>query len=237
MAALTRRRLRDQCRVVVPQHMRVVLGEDAAAARRADDRLDAAADASSSRMPAATLRRTLASAASVWPRWCCSAPQQPIPSAVTSETPSRSSTRAAAALICGASPGCTQPSSTAMRRAMPWRGPVIVTGAECGVASRPAQGLAGALGSSGRSAWPSRTSGVNSRASRRDAGQRESHESLARAARDAAGCCSTSSRPTSTSRPYCTPDGHAVSQARQVRQRSRWSRCRHGRGARSRRPA
>ena len=34
---------------------------------------------------------------------------------------------------------------------------------------------------------------------------------------------STTRRPMSSSRPYCTPDGHVVSQLRQVRQRSRCS--------------
>jgi hypothetical protein len=35
---------------------------------------------------------------------------------------------------------------------------------------------------------------------------------------------STISRPMSMSRPYWTPEGQVVSQLRQVRQRSRWSR-------------
>src|SRR5450631_4210728 len=47
------------------------------------------------------------------------APQQPPPAARTSEMSMRSSARASAASIDGASAGCTQPSSTSMRRE--WR--------------------------------------------------------------------------------------------------------------------
>ena len=60
----------------------------------------------------------------------------------------------------------------------------------------------------------------------RTSGPAQSRAHQRRASRCASGrrtrCCATS-RPMSTRRPYCTPDGQVVSQFRQVRQRSRCS--------------
>ena len=120
-------------------------------------------------------------------------------------------------------PGCTQPASTAMRRAMPGSRPVSVelsTRVRAG-GTRPAHA---------RQQRPHGLADAHERREERPAGgdarQHEAHESLDRLPCAAAGgCCSTNSRPTSTSRPYWTPEGQAVSQARQVRQRSRCSRA------------
>ena len=66
---------------------------------------------------ASILRRIIVFAPSGSDRCWFSAPQQPAPCTLTSEMPSRSNTRAAAAFVFGVPSGCTQPSSTSMRRA------------------------------------------------------------------------------------------------------------------------
>ena len=65
------------------------------------------------------LRLTISSACSRSSRWNGSAPQQPPPATRTSEIPTRSSTRAIAASITGASAPCTQLPDTIIRRG--WR--------------------------------------------------------------------------------------------------------------------
>ena len=115
--------------------------------------------------------------------------------------------------MSGASVGCTQPSRTIILRACRAAGqaPASRRGGTC---------LASDDGSSGRKARPIATPNEKSgpernakRSSRRNAPSTKPRGTF----------FSTTSRPMSTSRPYCTPEGQVVSQARQVRQRSRWT--------------
>ncbi len=124
--------------------------------------------------------------------------------------PSASNTRSVAALMFGAIAGCTQPASISILRG-------------CGVPGvRPACCAAGTLafneaGSSGRASWPSFIAGPNSGL----VSPAFSAPRTRRAPNGRGTCSSTTLRPMSTSRPYCTPDGQVVSQLRQVRHRSR----------------
>ena len=145
-------------------------------------------------------------------RWNRTAPQHPAPTAWVSEMPSRSSTRAAAALIAGAIAGCTQPASTSILRA--WRGEGHSP------AAAPAGGTLSfnAAGSSGRTARPSASNPPKTAAlgSTADSAARCSDCQPLRGTRS-----STTLRPMSARRPYSTPEGQVVSHERQVRQRSR----------------
>jgi len=144
-------------------------------------------------------------------RWKRSAPQQPLPAASINEMPIRSSTRAAAALMEGASAGCTQPASTSIFRR--WR-----TGGQSPAFLFGRIFCCRDAGSSGRSRRPVFNKNENSRVLVKP------NASTARFARSQAGRVvrsSTTARPMSARRPYCTPEGQVVSQARQVRQRSR----------------
>jgi hypothetical protein len=151
----------------------------------------------------ASIRARMSSRPASWSfRWKRTPPQQPAPGTSSNETPMRSSTRAAAALIEGASEGCTHPRSAIMRRA--WRGS----------GQAPAGRVPGALPTS----WPSRSATPNRplRGRPKDRTARFTRSTTPRRV-----FASTTARPMSSSRPYCTPDGHVVSHARQVRQRSR----------------
>ena len=108
---------------------------------------------------------------------------------------------------------CTQPSSTSILRW--WRG-----------AGHTLQRLrTGNL----RRAAPRAATGLQCPAERERAAEQRSSDQASRAAANAAlsrltgrgARSSTTCRPMSSSRPYWTPDGHVVSQLRQVRQRSR----------------
>ena len=149
-----------------------------------------------------------------------SRPASPPP---TSEMPSRSRTRAAAALIDGRHrPGCTHPASASIRRGWRASGPRPRGGAPAeSSAARP-------FGSRKRFPTPAR-----GRARCRTGAATAA--CAAQAASDASGStrpprnlalddCAPDVRQPARTR---TPDGHVVSHARQVRQRSRcsWVRC------------
>lgn len=142
------------------------------------------------------------------------APQQPASSATTVWMPAASSTRAVAELMLGISVGCTQPISISTLRG--W----LRVGQRW--ASWPGAGVTLACslaGSSGRTARPRAMAGPK-------AGEVRPSRSSQRTARWPAGRrtrSSTTWRPISTRRPYCTPLGQVLSQLRQVRQRSRWA--------------
>ena len=133
----------------------------------------------------------------------------------TSEMPMRSSTRAIAASMFGASDGCTQPSSTSILRACRGAGHAPAARAP-GMRSRqlarqqPREHAR-------RASAPSPNSAVDSSAAPQRPALRRPRPACARPV--ARRCL----RPMSSSRPYCTPDGQVVSQLRQVRQRSRCS--------------
>ena len=150
-------------------------------------------------------------------RWKRMPPQQPAPGASRSDTPSRSRTRAAAALMPGARIGWTQPPSTSIF--LPWRG--VGHGPE----ARAFTGIFAfnARGKNGRHRRPSDRATAKRPVcgSNKNIAARRSRSHGARSVRS-----STSARPMSTSLPYCTPEGQVVSQARHVRQRSRCSRVR-----------
>ncbi len=114
--------------------------------------------------------------------------------------------------------GCTQPISIRTLRAWVRCGHRLSRTAFAFVALGSTLAFSD-LGSSGRIAWPSFSAGANS-------GEVRPSRSSQRLARSPAGrstLASTMRRPMSTRLPYSTPDGHVVSQLRQVRQRSRCS--------------
>ena len=124
-----------------------------------------------------------------------------------------SSTRAAAALVFGDRLGCAQPSSTSILRACEFSG------------HGEARALAGTLhlsapNSTGRAICPRLSNGA-----KRDGCGMTARSALRLSVSTGPRptCASTTARPISSSRPYCTPDGQVVSHARQVRQRSRCS--------------
>jgi len=151
--------------------------------------------------------RVCASAA----RWWLRAPQQPC--AGSTPIPSRSSSLAAAALMPGANRGCTHPSNKSARRA--WRGTGQTAGGVCsGMCRRRA------WGTSGRMNWAARKSG------RRRRGYGNTRHRRKRFSRSPSGLGLSRSMwvlPMSSRRAYSTPEGQAVSHARQPRQRSRWT--------------
>ena len=141
------------------------------------------------------------------------APQQPARGATTSCTPSASSTRAVAELMLGAIAGCTQPSSNSILRAWTVFGQAPEA---CGGGTLVFR----LAGKSGRINCPIFIAGENSHL------RGKASFSALRIRRCIIGrgtWSSTTLRPMSTRRPYWTPEGHVVSQARQVRQRSRCS--------------
>ena len=163
---------------------------------------------------ASMLRRMSFKPPSRSPRCVRIAPQQPAPSATSVWMPAASSTRAVALLMLGIIAGCTQPVSSSTLRAC------------ARVGHRCARSPAGAgtllfstSGKNGRIQRPSFIAGSKAgEVSPSFSIQRSDFSVPGRSTR-----CSTIGRPSSTSRPYCTPDGQVVSQLRQVRQRSRCS--------------
>ena len=127
--------------------------------------------------------------------------------------PSASSTRAVAALMFGAIAGCTQPSSSEHLRLS-----CVRARPRAGVLRRGTLACSDA-GSSGRTSLPSAIAGAETAALVRPSFSAVRMQRARR--RVAPRASSTILRPMSTRRPYCTPDGHVVSQLRQVRQRSR----------------
>ena len=145
------------------------------------------------------------------------APQQPAPSATTRWMPQASSTRAVALLMFGAIAGCTQPSQHQHLARMLARRPACARAP----ALRRHLVRAAPAAAAAANAWPSFSAGAEQRR-----GQALLAAASAARARPAGRCDLAHrrrSRPMSTSRPYCTPDGQVVSQVRQVRQRSRCS--------------
>ena len=175
-------------------------------------------------------RRARASARSRAPRWSGSAPQHPWSRGTTTRTPARRSSAAVAWLVSAKSVSATQPvTSTAVPRATP-------SGSRTGgSAPRRRRGSAAAKASQPRVHGTPATSRAGARSARRSQGVVSAAASTRRAMRARAGRCrSIHGRAASMSAPYGTPDGHAVSQARQPRHRSR---CRITSGDASRRPS
>ena len=164
-----------------------------------------------------------------------SAPQQPWRRGTTTSQPSACSTRAVAALTPGKNAPCTQPVSSptvarrvpvgrgcapAAARACPSRGARLSIAARWGASRRA--GRYDAAPGRARCAWRPR-SGPRSSRSRRGCGN-----SAKIRPRSALSCAerswwrSTWARVCSISVSYCTPDGHAVTQAMQPRQASQW---------------
>ncbi len=155
-----------------------------------------------------------------------SAPQHPCPRGTRTRTPARWRRRAAARLVLSKAVSATQPvSSTAVPRGCP-------SGSSTSGRrkTRVAPGSAATYASHGlprrrarrrtHRAPPTSRSGAN--AARRSAGVVSTAASARRPQRAGAGRKrSTYGRAASISAPYSTPDGQAVSHARQPRQRSR----------------
>ena len=143
----------------------------------------------------ASISARMSSRPSSWSfRWKRSAPQQPAPGASMSEMPRRSSTRAAAALIDGASAGCTQPPSTSILRA--WRGAGHARRGSASCAGSSASALRGSTGAA-QLPDPQRSA----RTARCAAGRRRARRASAGPSGPRAVRCSTTARPMSTSRP------------------------------------
>ena len=208
----------------------------------------------------AIVRRAKAAASASRPECSDSAPQQPCPRGMITSQPSAASTRAVAAFTCGKNTDCTHPVSmpTTARRA-PIAGTRSGSGRDDaaetpGGASRSAapstgETRSGRLDRASRRSSPVRCttrSGAVSARSRLGYGNREKTAARAtrsRAVRPGAAAStaggedrasSVHTRAASMSWSYCTPEGQAVMQAMQPRQRSKCSAAEADSGAPSR---
>ena len=197
------------------------------------------------------VRWAKAAASASRPECSESAPQQPCPRGMITSQPSAASTRAVAAFTCGKNTDCTQPVSmptTARRvpsagtRSGSGRAAAAETpgGASRKAAPRMGETRSGRLDRASLRSRPVRCatrSGAVSARSRLGYGNREKMAARAirsRSVRFASGVASPTggatdrassvhTRAASMSWSYCTPDGQAVIQAMQPRQRSKCS--------------